>query len=272
MMRRPQAIEPANRLLLLLMALLGAKLLLSRVLTLTLPDSLPQEALLLLSLSQEILLIGLPAIMLVVRGNGISPRMGQSRGGLSLALCAVALGLAFRAFAAPLTGMWCSLLSLEQQTTAVPDNPMLWCLQLLTLAIVPAFAEECLFRGAVLSALLSHGTRITAGILTTLLFTLLHGNLAALPAHLLLGAALTILMLRSGRLYAPILMHFAYNAASLFSPGMSALWLALCALAVLALAVWALLTMPKITDIRMKRSTWLLSIAALALMALQYIP
>ena len=271
MTRRHQAIEPTNRLLLLLMVLLGVKLLLSRVLALTLPDDLPQETLLLISLSQEVLLIGLPAIVLMVRSKGISPRMGQSRGGIGLMLCAVALGLAFRAFAVPLTGAWCKLLSLEQQTTSVPDSPMLWCLQLLTLAIVPAVAEECLFRGVVLSSLLSHGSRIAAGLLTTLLFSLLHGNLAALPAHLLLSAALTILMLRTGRLYAPILMHFAYNASSLFWPGMSALWLTLCALAVLALAIWALLTMPKIANLRMKRSTWLLSIAALALMALQYI-
>lgn len=87
--------------------------------------------------------------------------------------------------------------------------------------VLPAVLEEALFRGVVLQTLLDSGSRFGAWLLTTLFFSLLHGNLAALPAHLLFGGALTLAEMRTGNLLVPMVMHAVYNASALFWRGMS---------------------------------------------------
>ena len=125
--------------------------------------------------------------------------------------------------------------------------------------------------GVVLQTLLDSGSRFGAGLLTTLLFSLLHGNLAALPAHLLFGGALTLAEMRTGNLLVPMVMHAVYNASALFWRGMSAGWLIFCGAAVLALGIWALMTLPRTAKMRMKRGHIMLSAAILLLMAVQYL-
>ena len=141
----------------------------------------------------------------------------------------------------------------------------------LALAVLPAVLEEALFRGVVLQTLLDSGSRFGAWLLTTLFFSLLHGNLAALPAHLLFGGALTLAEMRTGNLLVPMVMHAVYNASALFWRGMSAGWLIFCGAAVLALGIWALMTLPRTAKMRMKRSHIMLSAAILLLMAVQYL-
>ena len=144
-------------------------------------------------------------------------------------------------------------------------------MQLLALAVLPAVLEEALFRGIVLQTLLDSGSRFGAWLLTTLSFSLLHGNLAALPAHLLFGGALTLAEMRTGNLLVPMVMHAVYNASALFWRGMSAGWLIFCGAAVLALGIWALMTLPRTAKMRMKRGHIMLSAAILLLMAVQYL-
>ena len=125
--------------------------------------------------------------------------------------------------------------------------------------------------GVVLQTLLDSGSRFGAWLLTTLFFSLLHGNLAALPAHLLFGGALTLAEMRTGNLLVPMVMHAVYNASALFWRGMSAGWLIFCGAAVLALGIWALMTLPRTAKMRMKRGHIMLSAAILLLMAVQYL-
>ena len=188
----------------------------------------------------------------------------------TLALSARSQG-AFQATVAPLTQLWGNFVSAPDSQIAAADGAGEWCLQLLALAIVPAVLEEALFRGVVLQTLLDSASRFGAGMLTTLFFSLLHGNLAALPAHLLFGGALTLAEMRTGNLLVPMVMHAVYNASALFWRGMSAWWLIFCGAAVLALGIWALMTLPRTAKMRMKRGHIMLSAAILLLMAVQYL-
>ena len=219
-------------------------------------------------MAQEALLVGLPALLM---RRGRSARTGTMRLNIGLLLCAAVLGLAMRALATPLTQLWGNFISAPDSQIAAADGAGEWCLQLLALAVLPAVLEEALFRGVVLQTLLDSGSRFGAWLLTTLLFSLLHGNLAALPAHLLFGGALTLAEMRTGNLLVPMVMHAVYNASALFWRGMSSWWLIFCGAAVLALGIWALMTLPRTAKMRMKRGHIMLSAAILLLMAVQYL-
>ena len=225
MTRAGRKTDAATTLLMVLLILTAAKLLLERLLALMLPHDLHQNTRLLLSMAQEALLIGLQALLM---RRGRSARTGTMRLSIGLLLCAAVLGLAMRALATPLTQLWGNFLSAPDSQIAAADSAGKWCLQLLALAVLPAVLEEALFRGVVLQTLLDSGSRFGAWLLTTLFFSLLHGNLAALPAHLLFGGALTLAEMRTGNLLVPMVMHAVYNASALFWRGMSSGWLIFC--------------------------------------------
>lgn len=222
MTRAGRKTDAATTLLMVLLILTAVKLLLERLLALMLPHDLHQNTRLLLSMAQEALLIGLPALLM---RRGRSARTGTMRLSIALLLCAAVLGLAMRALVTPLTQLWGNFLSAPDSQIAAADSVGEWCLQLLALAVLPAVLEEALFRGVVLQTLLDSGSRFGAWLLTTLFFSLLHGNLAALPAHLLFGGALTLAEMRTGNLLVPMVMHAVYNASALFWRGMSSWWL-----------------------------------------------
>lgn len=268
MTRAGRKTDAATMLLMVLLILTAAKLLLERLLALMLPHDLHQNTRLLLSMAQEALLIGLPALLM---RRGRSARTGTMRLSIGLLLCAAVLGLAMRALVTPMTQLWGNFLSAPERQIAAADSAGEWCLQLLALAVLPAALEEALFRGVVLQTLLDSGSRFGAWLLTTLFFSLLHGNLAALPAHLLFGGALTLAEMRTGNLLVPMVMHAVYNASALFWRGMSSWWLIFCGAAVLALGIWALMTLPRTAKMRMKRGHIMLSAAILLLMAVQYL-
>lgn len=218
MTRAGRKTDAATTLLMALLILTAAKLLLERLLALMLPHDLHQNTRLLLSMAQEALLIGLPALLM---RRGRSARTGTMRLSIGLLLCAAVLGLAMRALVTPMTQLWGNFLSAPERQIAAADSAGEWCLQLLALAVLPAVLEEALFRGIVLQTLLDSGSRFGAWLLTTMFFSLLHGNLAALPAHLLFGGALTLAAMRTGNLLVPMVMHAVYNASALFWRGMS---------------------------------------------------
>ena len=105
-------------------------------------------------------------------------------------------------------------------------------LSLFFLAVLPALCEELFFRGAILGAWERRGT-VKGVWVSAMLFCLLHGSVAALPVHLLMGALLGFAVVRTGSLLAPVLIHLFYNAA-----GLTLSWLGLTAE---ALPLWLLL-------------------------------
>ena len=98
-----------------------------------------------------------------------------------------------------------------------PGNEGELMLSVLSLAALPAVCEELLFRGFVLSAWESRGTRYAIGV-TALLFALLHGNLYGIPAYLLVGAVAGFLAFALDSAYAAMVYHTVYNTACLVIP------------------------------------------------------
>ena len=99
----------------------------------------------------------------------------------------------------------------------VPGNERELIASVLSLAAVPAVCEELLFRGFVLSAWESRGTRYAIGV-TAVLFALLHGNLYGIPAYLLVGAVAGFLAFALDSAYAAMVYHTVYNTACLVIP------------------------------------------------------
>lgn len=94
-----------------------------------------------------------------------------------------------------------------------PANTRELALSIITLAAIPAVCEEFLFRGAVLSAFESGGTR-HAVILSSLLFALLHGSIIGAPSQFILGVILALLVFWTDSIYAGLIYHTVHNAAA----------------------------------------------------------
>ena len=135
MTRAGRKTDAATTLLMVLLILTAAKLLLERLLALMLPHDLHQNTRLLLSMAQETLLVGLPALLM---RRGRSARTGTMRLNIGLLFCAAVLGLALRALATPLTQLWGNFVSAPDSQIAAADGAGEWCLQLLALAVLPA--------------------------------------------------------------------------------------------------------------------------------------
>ncbi len=86
-------------------------------------------------------------------------------------------------------------------------------LDIIGTAIVPAFCEEFLFRGLILSALLPYGKK-TAVIGSAVLFGLMHQNPGQMLYTVVLGVILAYVTLDSGSIWGGIIIHFANNFIS----------------------------------------------------------
>lgn len=74
--------------------------------------------------------------------------------------------------------------------------------------------EELFFRGYLVGALRQYSVR-RAVLISAAAFALVHAVSAALPARFALGCLLAVMMLRTGSILAPVLIHASYNFALL---------------------------------------------------------
>ena len=92
------------------------------------------------------------------------------------------------------------------------------------IAVLPAFLEEFLFRGAVLTLLRPYGDGF-AVLMSAAFFALIHCNLEQAPAAFLTGLALGCSVIFSGSVWPAVLAHFINNglscAAGLIFSGLS---------------------------------------------------
>lgn len=86
-------------------------------------------------------------------------------------------------------------------------------LNLLSMAVMPAFFEEIAFRGYVLGALRPYGDKL-ALILSSALFGLIHGNIKQVPFAFVLGLVFGWLAVQTNSLLPSIVLHFTNNAFS----------------------------------------------------------
>ena len=102
-----------------------------------------------------------------------------------------------------------SVFGIEQPPMPSYQEPMIpsLLLNILIFAVLPAVLEEMLFRGYILRVLRPYGGRF-AIVTSSLLFGLMHGNILQIPFAFLVGLACGWLVLRTGRVWPAMLLHF----------------------------------------------------------------
>ena len=85
---------------------------------------------------------------------------------------------------------------------------------LLIIAMVGPFSEEFVFRGIMYNRYRKDGNALGAVLLSALVFGFMHMNLNQAGYAFVIGIALALLMIATGSIWAPIVMHFIINAQS----------------------------------------------------------
>lgn len=111
--------------------------------------------------------------------------------------------------------------------TDTADAPAFWLFMpmLVKSALLVPVCEELFFRGYFYAVLKETGVR-GAALISALFFALVHGADTAFASRFLMGLLLCALMLRTGSILAPLLVHAAYNLTILLVSfaGMSSLF------------------------------------------------
>ena len=119
-----------------------------------------------------------------------------------------------------LTACWLGFLQLlgagaPESNVPIPTSGKELVLSILLIAVVPAVCEEFFFRCALLPKLSRHLPPWAAVILCGVLFGLIHGQLVALPAHVLLGVLLALVAYWTRSVWYSLLWHLLQNGISL---------------------------------------------------------
>lgn len=93
------------------------------------------------------------------------------------------------------------------------NTPASFAMNLFTLAVLPALLEEMIYRGYILRTLRPYGNWF-AIIVSSLLFSLMHGNLRQIPFAFIVGLVLGVLYVVTDNIWVPIAVHFTNNAIS----------------------------------------------------------
>ncbi len=92
-------------------------------------------------------------------------------------------------------------------------SPLENILYILSVAIVPAIAEEFALRGIVLGKLRQFGDSF-AVIVSAILFGILHGNIVQIPFAFILGLVFGFIVVKTNSLLPTIIIHFLNNCFS----------------------------------------------------------
>lgn len=253
--------------LLTLLCLALLKTPLAYLLSLLLPEASQAPVVhMMVSMAQSLALFALPGLLLCQEEKKPAGRLRWQ-----WVLAALLGALLARAALTPLNHWWAEWLSLEKNGIPAASGPWAMLLQALAYALVPAVSEELFFRGALLPRLQRCCGRTAAVGLTALFFALMHGSLAGLPGHLVIGLLLTLLAAASGSVAVPMAAHLCYNMTALCWPGTP--WLVpVCAgAALVALCVVLAMRAPQRQERRMTRAETLLCGLILLAMAAQYL-
>lgn len=170
---------------------------------------------LVLSMLQYVLYLVVPTLIVALiarRGYNPFPTRRVERGTY---VVAVGGGMAFAVLANYAAGLVMSFLA--QFGVPYPDFPstieptgMSLLLNVISVAVFPALAEEMAFRGYMLGALRAHSDRM-AIVLSAVLFGLVHGNAVQIPFAFLLGLVLGWLVVQTDCIWPAVVLHFANN-------------------------------------------------------------
>ncbi|MGA0899282.1 MAG: CPBP family intramembrane glutamic endopeptidase [Luteolibacter sp.] len=96
-------------------------------------------------------------------------------------------------------------------------DPVVLILLVITATLIAPVCEEVVFRGYLHPILKKYGGVWVGALFSSLLFSVAHGNLAVALPLFLLGAILVWLYELTGSIWAPIAVHFCFNATTVFA-------------------------------------------------------
>lgn len=108
--------------------------------------------------------------------------------------------------------------SAAKLTKAITEdsNPIVLAVNILTIAALPAFGEELIFRGLVIPIVRKWSGNVhTAVWVAAILFSAMHLQFYGFVPRMVLGAVLGYLFVWSGSVWVPIIAHFTNNALAL---------------------------------------------------------
>lgn len=100
-------------------------------------------------------------------------------------------------------------ISMEYATKTPLEN----LLYVFSVAVMPAFVEEFMFRGIILNKLRQFGDGF-AVLVSSILFGLIHGNLVQIPFAFVVGLALGFIVVKTNSIIPSMIVHFTVNATS----------------------------------------------------------
>lgn len=104
-------------------------------------------------------------------------------------------------------------LGYDLTSTGLPlTNAGWYILNILLLAVLPAIAEELIFRGIIFNGLRRNMSDAGAIFLSAFLFMLMHGNIEQMIYPFILGLVFAWLVMRTGSIVSSIIAHFVNNA------------------------------------------------------------
>lgn len=94
---------------------------------------------------------------------------------------------------------------------SLPNNTIYWfIINVVLLAIVPAFFEELIFRGMIFNGLRKSGFWF-ASLISALMFTLVHMSIHQMIFPFIMGVVFALILEKTGSLFYTIITHFCNN-------------------------------------------------------------
>jgi len=183
-----------------------------------LPTEAPTKLIALVNIIYYVPFIILPVAVYMLKRRGLSDAVRLNPVPVLPVMSVIFLALTSTLVSGMITALWSALLDLiglsMDAGTVIPTTKQELMLSVITAAAIPAVCEELLFRGVVMSAWESRGTKF-AVIVSAVLFALMHGNIYGLPAYLIIGALSGYLVFALDSVYVGMIFHTVYNTACL---------------------------------------------------------
>lgn len=179
---------------------------------------------------QELLLIGFPALLLARRSQVTIERfqtLWSKPGSYAVGLVSLA-AVAFSLASVLLASLWYVLLEslgihVPLEVSYIkPNNGAEYVLAFICAALIPAFSEEIMFRGHLLTWLRGKMGDRLACIVCGLVFAVLHFSLQGFASLAAIGLFLSLLVVRYKGLWLSILFHTIYNGVVILLNGLDA--------------------------------------------------
>lgn len=170
--------------------------------------------------SNEIAFLLTPLAYGKIKGYDTIRGMGfEGRFSLWATLLTIPLSVALICLGQPLAEGFIRLVALigydtSAATSIIPSTPGELVATLILVALLPAVAEEYIFRGCIARSFARKGY-VFAVFMSALLFAIMHGSPLQLVHQFLIGAVCAVLFFATRSLWPPIILHFLNNAIAL---------------------------------------------------------